>query len=253
MRDLGLPLAPGARVLDFGCGRGDLVAEMRQHGFDTFGCDIELWHNDSEAASMEAAGLLRKIDMNNYVLPFPDNTFDVIFSDQVFEHVQNYPETISELARVLKPSGFCLHVFPSRYTLIEPHVYVPLGSLFRFRAWLRFWAALGVHNEYQGAESSKDGKTAKEIADFNYSFLRTQVNYLPKSTLRREFRARFDDVRFCEREFLKNSVRGKVIYHLSRLIPFIPALFSTFRTRVILTGRPIAQHQELAKPLRQSA
>jgi SAM-dependent methyltransferase len=43
------------------------------------------------------------IDLINYRIPFADNTFDIIVSDQVFEHVQNWSEALTEIKRVLKP------------------------------------------------------------------------------------------------------------------------------------------------------
>ena len=49
--------------------------------------------------------ILRVISENPYRIPFDDNTFDIVFSDQVFEHVQDYPTAISEIKRVLKPTG----------------------------------------------------------------------------------------------------------------------------------------------------
>ena len=32
---------PSARVLDFGCGRGELVQQLRERGYDAYGCDPE--------------------------------------------------------------------------------------------------------------------------------------------------------------------------------------------------------------------
>jgi ubiquinone/menaquinone biosynthesis C-methylase UbiE len=40
-------------------------------------------------------------------LPFPDDCFDVVFSNQSLEHVHDTGEAISEIARVLRPRG-CL-------------------------------------------------------------------------------------------------------------------------------------------------
>ena len=242
IRELGLSIGPSASVLDFGCGRGTLVAQLRRHGYRAFGCDIELWREDPEARSMHSKGWLRTIESGDYRLPFEDNSFDVVLSDQVFEHVQNYRDAVGELARVVRPHGFCLHIFPSRYIFIEPHVYVPLATIFRSRAWLYFWAMLGVHNEFQGTPSSKDGTNAREIADFNYRYLRSNVNYLTKAALIREFREGFDDVRFCELEFLANSRAGRFLHGLARFLPFLPALFSTFRSRVVLTQVPKKKH-----------
>ena len=42
-----------------------------------------------------------------------DETFDVVVSGQVFEHIEFPWLTIKEIARVLKPSGFCIFIAPS--------------------------------------------------------------------------------------------------------------------------------------------
>ena len=42
LRELGHTLEPGARVLDFGCGAGNMVEEYCAAGYDAFGCDIRV-------------------------------------------------------------------------------------------------------------------------------------------------------------------------------------------------------------------
>lgn len=101
------PLAPGARVLDFGCGDGNSVRAWRDYGFDARGCDVAL-HDDATSRDMQNAGLLLPISHQPYRLPFADQSFDVV-SNEVFEHVQDYAAAISEVHRVLRPGGFSLH------------------------------------------------------------------------------------------------------------------------------------------------
>ncbi len=49
-------------------------------------------------------------DENILRLPFPDNSFDWVISDQVFEHIVGCPQTaMRETIRVLKPGGQLLH------------------------------------------------------------------------------------------------------------------------------------------------
>ncbi len=109
--------------------------------------------------------MLRKIEMNKYKLPLEDDSIDFLFSGQVFEHVIDYPTTLAEIQRVLKPYGFSLHDFPSRYKVIEPHVYFPFASIVKNKTWLTFWAYLGIKYNFQ------KGMPAKEVAGENYHFL----------------------------------------------------------------------------------
>jgi SAM-dependent methyltransferase len=43
-------------------------------------------------------------------LPFPDDTFSAVVSDQVFEHIEcTPPEAVAEIKRVLRPNGIAIH------------------------------------------------------------------------------------------------------------------------------------------------
>ena len=50
-----------------------------------------------------------------YALPFRDNSFDVVFSIYVLEHVDRPCELAAEIARVLRPGGVCLTLTPNLY------------------------------------------------------------------------------------------------------------------------------------------
>ena len=128
--DAGYTITPGMRVLDLGCGEGVCVAALRAAGYEVFGCDVEM-RTTPQAKALIQQGLLLEITMQPYRLPFDDATFDVVLSDEVFEHVQDYPEAIYELNRVMKPGAVSLHLFPARWMPIEPHVHVPFASVIR--------------------------------------------------------------------------------------------------------------------------
>ena len=118
LRELGSEINTDTLILDFGCGEGGIVYHLRKQGFKAFGVDIVKDYENVQKRC-EEEGLVeadedafRLIDMSNYKIPFDDNTFDVIISDQVFEHVQNYPEALAEIKRILKPGGSSLHIIP---------------------------------------------------------------------------------------------------------------------------------------------
>jgi len=48
-----------------------------------------------------------------YHLPFAKNTFDVVITGQVFEHVEFFWELATEIARVVKPGGYLCIIVPS--------------------------------------------------------------------------------------------------------------------------------------------
>jgi cyclopropane fatty-acyl-phospholipid synthase-like methyltransferase len=228
--DAGYKIAPGMRVLDFGCGAGACVESLRRAGYDAFGCDVSV-HAAPQAKALVDHGWLREIALHPYRLPFDDATFDLVLSDEVFEHVQNYPEAISELNRVMKQGAVSLHLFPSRWIPVEPHVYVPLASVVRAYPWLWIWAALGIRNPYQRELN------ARETARHNREYLTTKTNYLDASDIKRHFGKFFPTVRFAEALFLKHSGRGALLYRYARHVPLLLRLYSACWNRVVLAAK----------------
>ena len=168
--------AKGATVLDLGCGNGNLVHELRDEGLDAFGCDFADT-SGSDFSSDEISPFLRPLPQNHYRIPFEDCCFDYVISSQVLEHVRDYPTTFAEIRRVLKPGGVSLHVFPSRYTPVEPHVRIPLATAIQSRIWLYIWALFGIRSSFQR------GKSAREVTRLNYNYLREQTNYLTRQQI----------------------------------------------------------------------
>ena len=231
-KDLGHELSNDSLIMDFGCGNGENVQFFRKSGFKAFGCDINFKDSDSKTTrDLIDNSIIKLIDTARYTLPFKDNTFDYIFSNMVFEHVQDYPSSISELSRVLKPSGFCMHVFASRYTPIEPHVKVPLASIIRNYYWLYFWATMGIRNKYQ------KGLTARETAKRNINYLNNKTTYFSEKVIIKYFKTSFENAYFIEDTIMKYSSR-KYLPVLARIFPFLPLIFRTFVPRIIFTSQP---------------
>ena len=226
LADLGWPLVSHAFILDLGCGDGELVMEHRNRGYNAYGCDMK-YKEGRHVDYLDRKGYIRLIDNDSYKIPFDDKTFDVVVSNQVFEHVKDYSSTLKEIHRVLKPGGRCLHIFPSRYTPIELHVFVPLASVIQSYWWLYLWAIIGVRTKHQR------GLSAREVTKMNYEYLRDCTNYLTKYELVNMAEEEFCDIRFCEELFLKHSRRGKMIFRLSKLMPVLTSLYGTFRNRVM--------------------
>lgn len=171
IRDLaGAGRGPG-RVMDFGCGAGDLIRELQILGYDSFGCDTESAFRAGEPPSDRR----RQITRSPYAIPFDSGCFDFVVSTSVFEHAQNKEECFREIHRVLKAGGHAIHILPGKWYLpAEPHIYVPLVNWFWPHVpkwWLGLWALLGVRNEFQG------GMGWREVRDRNYLYCGSGLSY----------------------------------------------------------------------------
>lgn len=117
-------------VLDFGCGRGQLVGQLRRQGWRAFG--IEVGEEFVAAGNPFLSGLYADehpiLSMVNAAgsADFPAGFFDIVIADQVFEHVADLNKVAADIARLLKPGGVLLGMFPARFRLIEPHYRLPL-------------------------------------------------------------------------------------------------------------------------------
>jgi ubiquinone/menaquinone biosynthesis C-methylase UbiE len=230
LTDLNIKISSNTAILDFGCGNGSLVKGLLDMGFPAQGCDFN-FKTGCDVDFLRKSNYIHKINTHPYQLPYSDNTFDVIVSNQVMEHVQNYKETVAEMRRVLKPGGVCLHMFPSRLRPIESHVYVPFASIIRNYPYLLMWAILGVRKPNQ------KGLSPKDIAISNQTYLNTSTNYLDGSKILVYFEQNgFSNVDYVEKSFLKNSPnkRGNLLYKLGLKLPIIFTIYRIFWARVLI-------------------
>lgn len=140
-------------VLDFGCGNGKMVKELIDAGLDAKGADIK-FKEGPFVKQFTDKGIIHTISTGPYKIPFSDNSFDLVVSNQVLEHVQNYDESFAEIYRILKKDGLSIHSFPSKYRVFEAHVLVPFSSIIRSKAWITLWVALGFRKKISEAPAN---------------------------------------------------------------------------------------------------
>src|SRR4029079_17891902 len=97
---------PRAHVLEIGAGTGEQALELKRRGFEVTAIEIA----DSNYASNRQFPI---IDYDGRHIPLPDASVDIVFSSNVLEHVPDLSQMHAEIRRILKPSGYCIHVLPT--------------------------------------------------------------------------------------------------------------------------------------------
>ena len=107
-------LCKGKRTLDYGCGEGYGTAILAKNASSVVGVDVDpeaIKHSKDLYADFSNATFQM---LESSLLPFPDGHFDFITCFEVIEHVINQEEILSELSRVLSPTGTLLISTPNK-------------------------------------------------------------------------------------------------------------------------------------------
>ncbi|SDD19537.1 methyltransferase domain-containing protein [Actinokineospora iranica] len=104
-----LAAQPGERVLDVGSGTGTetqtLAAAVGPDG-DAVGVEPNpAMREVAERRAAQAASSARFVHGEATDLPFPDDTFDAVRSERVFQHLAEPDRAAAEIARVVRPGG----------------------------------------------------------------------------------------------------------------------------------------------------
>jgi ubiquinone/menaquinone biosynthesis C-methylase UbiE len=103
-----------ARVLDFGCGTGNLAAHLQNCGYAVTGCDIADEMIMVACHAFEKSGVeWIRLPPNWRRLPFGDGGFDAVVASSVFEYLGDCDLAFGELARVLRRGGVLIMTVPN--------------------------------------------------------------------------------------------------------------------------------------------
>ncbi len=111
--------APGARILEIGGGTGYQAKLLTDRGFKVSTIDMDTSRYKDEQ-------VFPVTEYDGKVFPFADDSFDVVFSSSVLEHIADLAPIHRESRRVLKAGGYCVHVMPT--------------AVWRFWDWLAHYA-----------------------------------------------------------------------------------------------------------------
>lgn len=191
------------KTLDFGCGKGDIVRMALKSDLDAYG--VEYFGPGSGTNIREVLterGLLgdRVHEYDGVKLPFEDDTFDTVLSNQVLEHVPDVDHALSEVSRVLKPGGTFVCTFPYQDAFREGHSntlfshWVPKGPT---RYWI-LWA-----HRIVGIGRLKRNRDISTWASFFNEWIEDNTFYLTGREVTKSFERHFSSHEHNERDYMK--------------------------------------------------
>jgi ubiquinone/menaquinone biosynthesis C-methylase UbiE len=192
-----------ARILEVGCGAGiDCIFMALRPFCEVVGIDrrLRLFEQDSEGernrrlvqAIFEKVGLdgninkvlrqlpIRFLQVDTKDLPFPDNSFDFLFTRSALEHFIPIKDAISEMVRVVAPGGFMFHEIDTYYWYRGCH----RGALVDI-PWAH--ARLSMNEYYRFVFEHENEKKAQrrisQLKELNHFTLKQWRNVFEKSSL----------------------------------------------------------------------
>jgi ubiquinone/menaquinone biosynthesis C-methylase UbiE len=99
----------GSRILEVGVGGGKLIKYIDTKANQFYGFDI-----------YDISPIKSEKEINIFVaraekIPFKKNSFDIVVSTEVFEHIHNFRKAISEIYRICKPGAFLIVSIPNNF------------------------------------------------------------------------------------------------------------------------------------------
>lgn len=125
------PGRAGARVLDVGCGVGQVIGKLTADGVEAHGVEI------SEPCVERARGVCPEArSYDGRTLPYADGVFAVVGTLNVLEHVDEPEAFLAEMVRVTEPGGRVVVSSPNFLRVIGPGYHPRMQGLGqRWRNW----------------------------------------------------------------------------------------------------------------------
>lgn len=187
------------RILDLGAGYGGSGRYLA----DRFGCKVSCLNlsetqNARNRALTEEAGLSDKVDVvygDFENVPDPDNSFDIIWSQDSFLHSGNRTRVLDEIKRLLVPGGQLIFTDPMQADDCPDGVLQPILD----RIQLSTLGSIAFYRE----ELQKRGFREQEIVELTHQ-LRNHYN-----RVRRSLQERYDDaVALSGETYVDNMIKG---------------------------------------------
>jgi len=179
----------GAKVLEIGGGLGTDLSQFARNGALVTDFDLAAGHLELARENFKLRNLPCEFlhgDAEN--LPFPDNTFDVVYSNGVIHHTPNTERVIGQIHRVLKPGGKAIIM------------------VYAENSW-HYWASIvGRYGLRNGMlERNSVGDMMSQLVEMTANDARPLVKVYTAKRLRAMFRA-FHDISIVKRQLTPGEV-----------------------------------------------
>ena len=145
----------GGYVLDAGCGDGSIFKyNIKDQVNLLVGLDLRRDIGKNQQIHCATNGSIE-------YLPFANNTFDLIFSRFVLEHLKNPKFAFGELARILRPGGALLFLVPN-----ARHYFPLAGRIIphRLQQYIAGWVGYKEKDTFPTYYQANTGKKLKDLA-----------------------------------------------------------------------------------------
>jgi len=239
LAELGRRLCDGSapRALDYGCGAGQLVEFANAAGLNCIGVET-FYEGGSYREDAREKGLLDTVifELKDGRIPQADNSFDIIISNQVFEHIGDFTTPLQEIDRVLKPGGLFINAFPTRDVWREGHCGIPFAHWFpKGSRFPRYYYMISMRA--LGFGFNTEGKSHSEWSENMLTWLDQWTFYKSNADVRVAF-SRYFDIELYDADYFAYRVEH------SRALRFASGLmrWRAFRLLAAFLAQKLAGH-----------
>lgn len=244
-----IKIVSGMKVCEIGTGHGSFVIAASKQGADVYGVEVEpsICALSREIVSHYGADSDRIMNACGEHLPYSGDSFDLVVSSSVLEHVQDEQKVLAESIRVLKPGGIAIHNFPNYRSFFEGHFKAPWLPFLGYRSskvWLRLLDFLTGNKhkrklkDYDYVDTLKF-VSLKTVSDMRKRFPEIEIISLGKEVWRERLDG-FDLSVYWGVDWLARFIKRFRTLKLIRCVAILGTAFDFFTPIILVMRKPIS-------------